>query len=1264
MPLFVTNIWFVCCSALVDSTSESRFKLSEKGRKIRRLVIFCDSGWASWLHILPLFQDGGCADLKVSVYTLDKSMMNFFGVNRSSSITWHRFNVSRSCSSAFASTVGAAVSASDLVLFSGGLDGLRQVVDLCHPASIPLIACVHGNQRLRRLSSFSLSWERVGHSTVGGATNLVTWVGFSGSFLVSRDPGPTYCPSAMRDLLEFAPKGVFTTDHAPSPVSVPHRLPSAILHSDLPHVWLAHGLCPAEALSPLAPLCQDAQVLAPTPFCPSGWGLRSFTATEIGRFFDLPVACEKRLTKAHPGSLPFDHPLRRAFPVKVITHALWLCGYCSCVRGDALTNPHTTTNPTLGGGMVSQADFNPVETKVDVKAVKHDDAAVPIHIWNQRLIYNYPVPERLEGVSKEAIERSLDTLRKFLVVKWCALVFTSLNSYLKITWPKQMEQYQKNERRAEKLGKEFLADIDGGRECLGYATSASWWEWLGGSRLFFWRWTDEFRRWARDGIPVCWLKDIKLKKCRPQPPVRDKEVKKHMTKKIDKIRTRGYVKPGRVKSLIKFFAVPKGKSDIRMVYDGTASGFNDSVWVPNFGLPTVDTLLRGTGPNTWMVDLDIGEMFLNFMLDEHSRELVGVDITQFFTEEMTEDQKTLWERWVRCAMGLKVSPNHAIRALLFAEEFLLGHPAGIENPFHYESVRLNLPGSANYQPSEPWFSLRRHDEMLATILATFVDDERIHAGSEELAWESAHQLATREAYLGIQDAARKRRAPSQQAGAWAGSIVRTNNESVGLMVSEERWAKTKKIIGKWLDLVSKNPKGGLDTKELLSDRGFLIYITRTYRELIPYLKGLHLTIDGWRDNRDDDGWRMATAYSRGKNFGENQEERLPRDFPETVVPVPRLLGDLKALAELTKEPLAPIVLVQSKNIFIVRYGFGDASGGGFGSSIMDPVNGLEIQIGTWNEKGSENSSNFREFGNFVIRLEKEAREGKLRGAEVFMFTDNATTEAAYHNGTTSSKALFGMVLKLRKLQLLHGAKIHLIHVAGTRMIAQGTDGISRGNLLEGVMTGQKMLSFVPINESALTRSESLLSWIKSWTMVPELKPLKEEDWFWRGQGLGNETWKNIDGLEFPIASNETTFLWAPPPCIADVALEALRKSVHKRPHHCHIFVCPKLMTYKWRKIMLRSCDLSFYVDPGEEHWKTEMYESLLIGIYLPLLPCYPWTFRRSASVLEVERKLREVSKTKTGLQGPILRKFLSFSRSLPAMPEGVVWSLLHKGRIR
>jgi hypothetical protein len=70
----------------------------------------------------------------------------------------------------------------------------------------------------------------------------------------------------------------------------------------------------------------------------------------------------------------------------------------------------------------------------------------------------------------------------------------------------------------------------------------------------------------------------------------------------------------------------------------------------------------------------------------------------------------------------------------------------------------------------------------------------------------------------------------------------------------EKWTRMKGILRKWeAALVPASPH--LDHKELFSDRGFLVYVTRTYPAMVPYLKGFHLTIEMWRGSRDADGWR-------------------------------------------------------------------------------------------------------------------------------------------------------------------------------------------------------------------------------------------------------------------------------------------------------------------------------------------------------------------------------------------------------------------------
>ena len=97
-------------------------------------------------------------------------------------------------------------------------------------------------------------------------------------------------------------------------------------------------------------------------------------------------------------------------------------------------------------------------------------------------------------------------------------------------------------------------------------------------------------------------------------------------------------------SLTSFFNVPKGDEAICMVYNGTSSGLNDAVWVPWFPLPIVETHLHAVDFGTYiMADNNMGEMFLNFMLDENLRAYTRVDIsTKLFPDEV-DTNGFLWE---------------------------------------------------------------------------------------------------------------------------------------------------------------------------------------------------------------------------------------------------------------------------------------------------------------------------------------------------------------------------------------------------------------------------------------------------------------------------------------------------------------------------------------------------------------------------------------------------------------------------------------------
>ena len=165
----------------------------------------------------------------------------------------------------------------------------------------------------------------------------------------------------------------------------------------------------------------------------------------------------------------------------------------------------------------------------------------------------------------------------------------------------------------------------------------------------------------------------------------------------------------------------------------------------------------------------------------------------------------------------------------------------------------------------------------------------------------------------------------------------------------------------------------------------------------------------------------------------------------------------------------------------------------------------------------------------VESLEEEGEEGNLDSAEVFMFTDNSTVESCVARGSSSSPKLWALVVRLQALSMKVGIKINVFHIAGTRMIAQGTDGVSRGFLGQGVMDGAAMSAFLPIHLTAVERAPpSLVPWIRKWAGSGAIL-LDEMGWFQEGHDL--EGWKTgSDGLDRPMISEVgKTYIWMPAP---------------------------------------------------------------------------------------------------------------------------------------
>jgi len=273
----------------------------------------------------------------------------------------------------------------------------------------------------------------------------------------------------------------------------------------------------------------------------------------------------------------------------------------------------------------------------NAKAAQNDKTKAPTYMWDRWTLPYCNVLSQRRGEPAQ----HLDWRRSFLLLRLAMLRF----------WKRSLLRGFVRYRKSEDRPSPVLADyvIEASRDCFSQIGLCSVWAWEdGGSRPFFWNWKEEFHEDLIWGMTM-WIREPIVPWTRKQPaPV--PQHRQQVLEKLDVIRSRGYVGEGQVESLICFFAVHKGASDIRMVYDGTRSGLNDVLWAPWFPLPTVNSHLWLVEPGTFMADNDVGECFHNWTLDERVLKSCGIDLTSTL-----KSKERVWgSRWNRCAMGLRL----------------------------------------------------------------------------------------------------------------------------------------------------------------------------------------------------------------------------------------------------------------------------------------------------------------------------------------------------------------------------------------------------------------------------------------------------------------------------------------------------------------------------------------------------------------------------------------------------------------------------------
>ena len=126
--------------------------------------------------------------------------------------------------------------------------------------------------------------------------------------------------------------------------------------------------------------------------------------------------------------------------------------------------------------------------------------------------------------------------------------------------------------------------------------------------------------------------------------------------------------------------------------------------------------------------------------------------------------------------------------------------------------------------------------------------------------------------------------------------------------------------------------------------------------------------------------------------------------------------------------------------------FGDGSGSGMGGTLGFADQGLEMWMGQWSPVVYHFSSNWKELKTLhltLLHISQHHRD-KVAGTTLFYFTDNSVTYWIAASGSSKSPGLHSLVEQIKLLELDLGCCLQVIHVPGTVMIQQGTDGLSRG----------------------------------------------------------------------------------------------------------------------------------------------------------------------------------------------------------------------------
>jgi hypothetical protein len=378
-------------------------------------------------------------------------------------------------------------------------------------------------------------------------------------------------------------------------------------------------------------------------------------------------------------------------------------------------------------------------------------------------------------------------------------------------------------------------------------------------------------------------------------------------------------------------------------------------------------------PEDWRIphqsDMDVGEMFLNYLMHYSERHMFGARIVS--GEPPNEVQPIM--RFQRLLFGGAPCPYMAVQGHARAMELVLGDHKDPSNPLHWMSTITNWPFTVGYDPSLPRIVRVRDDGEMAAWSPAFVDDGRTAGVTRKICHAAAHRVSTRVNYLGEQNASRKRRPTSLTPGAWTGKMLWTNEPHPRKGILPDKWKIHRSDLLALKDLIDQGVEPERKFFTTVTSRG--MSQTEVYADLRPYYKSFYNALQAWRPGRDEERWRMDDADDEDLEVFDVVDEKLS---PPSTVPITREVArDVDALLPFYESEEPEFLLVRPRQSTDVVYFGEDASTAAYGAGFQLTDGTVMIWMGNWSTNETARGSNWREATNLARIFLSQVRGGHL-----------------------------------------------------------------------------------------------------------------------------------------------------------------------------------------------------------------------------------------------------------------------------------------------